>query len=171
MKKLVNGKYIELNAEEITAMQREQERAAVEERKRPMTESEVTKMIITEHINSISVDDQTALRMRDYYPEWETDREYKVGHKVQYGGELYKIVTAHTSQADWTPDVSVTVFERIDETHDGSKYDPIPYEGNMVLENGKYYVQDGVTYVGTRNSENPVYHALKDLVGLYVDAV
>ena len=73
---------------------------------------------------------------------------------------------------EWVPGVGTeSLYTRIDETHDGSKYDPIPYDGNMVLENGKYYVQDGVTYVGTRNSENPVYHALKDLVGLYVNIV
>lgn len=171
MKKYVNGKYIDLNAEEITAMHREQERAAIEDRKRPLTENEVLSMLLRQSVNTITVDEQTALRMREYYPEWETDRAYTAGYKVQYGGELYKTVTAHTSQADWTPDTAVTLFARIDETHDGSKYDPIPYEGNMVLENGKYYVQDGVKYLCTRDTGNPVYHALKDLVGLYVDIV
>ena len=41
----------------------------------------------------------------------------------------------------------------------------------MVLENGKYYSQGGMTYLCTRDSGSPVYHALKDLVGLYVEAV
>jgi hypothetical protein len=61
------------------------------------------------------------------------------------------------------------MYTRIDETHDGSEYDPIPYEGNMVLENGKYYMQDDVIYLCTRDTGNPVYNALADLVGLYVE--
>lgn len=51
----------------------------------------------------------------------------------------------------------------------GTIENPIPYDGNMILEEGKYYSQDGVTYLC--NSGNPVYHALKDLVGLYVEVV
>ena len=35
------------------------------------------------------------------------------------------------------------------------------------FEDGKYYVQDGVTYLCNRDSEVAVYHALKDLVGIY----
>jgi hypothetical protein len=53
----------------------------------------------------------------------------------------------------------------------GTLENPIPYEGNMVLENGKYYIQDGVTYLCNRDSGNPVYHALKVLIGLYVEVV
>ena len=41
----------------------------------------------------------------------------------------------------------------------------------MVLESGKYYSQDGVTYHCTRDTGNPVYHALSELVGLYVEVV
>ena len=48
---------------------------------------------------------------------------------------------------------------------------PIPYSGNMALISGKYYAQDGVTYRCTRDTVNPVYAALKDLVGLYVEVV
>jgi hypothetical protein len=61
------------------------------------------------------------------------------------------------------------LYAEICETHDGSKYDPIPYSGNMALENGKYYTQDGVTYQCIRDTGNPVYHNLSDLVGLYVE--
>ena len=40
----------------------------------------------------------------------------------------------------------------------------------MELEEGKYYSQDGVTYLCTRDTGIPVYNALKDLVGIYVEA-
>jgi hypothetical protein len=92
-----------------------------------------------------------------------------VGERVRYGGKLYRVLTAHTSQADWAPDTAVTLFVRIDEEHDGTKYDPIPYEGNMALEAGRYYVQGGMVYRCIRDTVNPVYHALCELVGVYVE--
>lgn len=174
MKKNVNGKIIEFEytPEEIAtmqAMQKEQRKAEIAERRRPLTEAEVSRMLITGQINTLAVDDQTALRMREYYPVWESGKDYSVGFKVQYGGLLYKVTTAHTSQADWTPDVAHTLFTRIDETHSGTEDDPIPYSGNMALENGKHYMQGDVIYLCTRDTGNPVYNALADLVGLYVE--
>lgn len=169
MKKILNGKVVPMTAEEIAAMEKEHARAEAYERKRPLTEAEVSNMLIREQINTLAVDDNTALRMREFYPEWAANIAYKVGFKVQYGGKLYKVTTAHTSQADWTPDTVATLFTRIDETHDGSEFDPIPYEGNMALENGKYYTQNGVVYLCNRDTVNPVYNALADLVGVYVE--
>lgn len=171
MKKWLNGKYVEMTDEELAAMREEQEKAEAEERRRPLTESEVTAMLIRAQVNTLDVDDSTALRMMDYYPAWESGKAYTVGYKVTHNGKLYRVGMAHTSQADWTPDVSPSLFEQIDETHDGTKYDPIPYDGNMALESGKYYTQDGVTYHCTRDTGNPVYNALADLVGLYVNKV
>ena len=53
----------------------------------------------------------------------------------------------------------------------GTLADPIPYSGNMALENGKHYIQNGVIYICIRDTVNPVYHALSELVGVYVEAV
>lgn len=88
-------------------------------------------------------------------------------------GTLYKCVQAHTSQADWTPGEAGTesLWTEICQAHDGTKYDPVPYSGNMALENGKYYTQDGVLYLCNRDTGNPVYHPLSALVGLYVTVV
>lgn len=47
----------------------------------------------------------------------------------------------------------------------------IPYSGNMALENGKYYSQSGKTYLCNRDTGNPVYNALAELVGIYVTEV
>ena len=41
----------------------------------------------------------------------------------------------------------------------------------MALEQGKYYIQDGVVYRCIRDTGNPVHHALADLVGVYVEIV
>ena len=176
MKKYINGQYIELTPEEIAAMQKEQARAEAYERKRPLTESEVSRMLITEQINTLAVDDQTALRMMDFYPTFDTlcAKSYKAekaGYKFTYGGKLWKTVQpGYTFAAHYAPSVGTeSLYERIDEEHDGSEFDPIPYDGNMALESGKYYTQSGVTYLCTRDSGIALHHALAELVGQYVE--
>lgn len=121
---------------------------------------------------AIALDDETALTGVELFPTWAVGKAYDVGDRVQYNGGLYKVLQAHTSQETWLPGTGTeSLYTRIDEQHDGTKYDPIPYSGNMVLEAGKYYSQSGKTYLCNRDTGNPVYHALADLVGLYVEKV
>ena len=54
---------------------------------------------------------------------------------------------------------------------DGSKDHPFEWNNNMEIKNGLYYTEDGVLYVGTRDSGIPLVHDLKDLVNLYVSVV
>lgn len=170
MKKCVNGEYIDMTTEEIADMEDAATRAAAEEKHRPLSLAEVQEMMVRQQINTLTVDDATALRMIAYYPEWTTGTTYAVGDRVVYNGELYKALTAHTAQESWLPGTGTeSIYARIDEQHDGTKYDPIPYNGNMALVSGKYYSQSGVTYLCNRDTGNPVYNALADLVGLYVE--
>ena len=126
-------------------------------------------MMVRAQINSLAVDDNTALRMVEFYPEWATDTAYTAGYKVQYGGKLWRCLQAHTAQTGWEPENAASIWEQINETHAGTIDDPIPYSGNMALESGKYYIQDDVIYLCTRDTINPVYQPLSELVGLYVE--
>ena len=137
----------------------------------PMPEPEVARLIIAQQINGLTVDDNTALRMREFYPEWEKGQDYTEGYKAQHGGKLWRCIQTHTSQISWEPENAASLWAEICETHDGTIDDPIPYSGNMALESGKYYLQDYVIYRCTRGTINPVYNALADLVGLYVTEV
>src|SRR5699024_5248233 len=55
------------------------------------------------------------------------------------------------------------LYEYIDETHEGIYEDPIPYAGNMTLEKGKCYEQDGVVYMCTNGTGIAVYDRLEYL--------
>lgn len=116
-----------------------------------------------------SLDDKTALEAVCLHPEWQTDAHYITGYKVQRMGKLWRCRQEHTAQADWAPEITASLWEEISEAHSGSKDDPIPYSGNMELAEGLYYSQDGVTYLCIRGTGQPVYNALRDLVGLYVE--
>lgn len=171
MKKYINGVFYEMTAEEIAAMKTESIKAQMAERTRPLTEREVTALLIRQSVNTLEVDDNTALRMMDYYPAWAKNTAYTVGYKVTYNGKLWRCIMAHTSQTAWEPTNAASLWESINETHSGTMDDPIPYEGNMALVNGLYYVQDYVVYRCNRDTGAPVYHALANLVGVYVEEV
>ena len=115
--------------------------------------------------------DEDALVMTVLHPKWQTGIQYKAGERLKHNGKLYKVALDHTSQADWEPGVAQTLYTRIDEAHAGTLADPIPYEGNMSLENGKHYAQDGKVYLCFRDTGNPVFDRLEALVGLYVNEV
>ena len=172
--KFENGSYVVLTIEETLAIEAAAAQLAAEERRRPLTEPEIMSMLLRQQLNTLVVDDQTALRMLDYYPTWEslTGTEVAAGTRLTYGGKLYKVLQAHTVSAQWVPGVGTeSLYARIDEEHEGDRYDPIPYEGNMELVQGKYYSQGGVLYLCNRSTGQPVYHTLAELVGLYVEAV
>ena len=171
MKKYVNGEYTDMTAEEIAAMQDAAAQAEAEEKRRPLTAEEVSAMLIAQQINTLAVDDQTALRMAAFYPEWAEGQACAAGYKAQRGGKLWRCLQAHTTQTGWEPENAASLWEQICESHDGTKYDPIPYNGNMALQSGKYYTQNNILYLCNRDTVNPVYNALSELVGIYVEVI
>ena len=113
--------------------------------------------------------DENAVKVIDLYPVWTVGISVAKDSRYQYNGKLYKCVQAHTTQADWTPDAVPALYTVIDVAHSGTQDDPIPYNGNMALTEGLYYTQGGVTYLCNRDTGQPVYNALAELVGLYVE--
>lgn len=85
---LENGEYRDATLEELEAFEEDAARAAAAERHRPLTAEEVTRMLLAQQINSLPLDDATALRSREFYPEWAPGTEYPAEYKVQYGGRL-----------------------------------------------------------------------------------
>ena len=136
-----------------------------------MRKSEAIKL--RHHIETAvqSLADSEALDVRVLHPEWASDTDYTAGYKVQRSGSLWRCLQAHTSQAGWEPENAASLWTEICESHAGTLEDPIPYNGNMALESGKYYSQNGKVYRCTRDTGNPVYNALSELVGLYVEEV
>ena len=139
-----------------------------------LREAKMYRAAIEAGANAVERSDLDALAVKDIYPAWDSliGQTVNVDFKLTYDGKLYKVIQAHTVQSDWIPgNGTESLYTVIDEGHTGAEDDPIPYDGNMELFEGLHYVQNGVTYRCTRNSEQPVYHALSDLVGLYVEVV
>jgi hypothetical protein len=54
--------------------------------------------------------DSEAYYAPELFPVWKTATAYAVNDRIQYGVKLYKCVQAHTSQDDWTPDVTPALW-------------------------------------------------------------
>lgn len=170
-----NGIMRDATAEEIKAMRRAAVKAAQEERTKPLTEAEVNRMLITRQINSLEVDGNTALRMKEFYPTFDgiVGQTVSKGFKFTHGDKLWQVIQqSMTVQAHYAPGVGTeSLYAEVCESHEGTEDDPIPYEGNMALEEGKCYVQEYEVFRCIRNTGSPVYHPLKELLGLYVEEV
>lgn len=143
-------------------------------------EAKVNQMIdlMSKSINKMELTDEESLEFKDLYPQWSefTGEKLDANFKVNYNDKLYKtrqVISTVLDQEGYRPGEvgSESLYEEINETNKGTIDDPIPYNNNMELFNGKYYSQKGVTYKCIRNTEQAVYHDLSDLVGNYVEKV
>lgn len=117
--------------------------------------------------------DQEALEVKLLYKEFSSQigRPLEVGEFIQYNDKLYRVLQAHTAQAEWTPDVAASLFVVIDKEHAGTKEDPIPAQLNMEYFAGKYYIENETLYLCTRDSGIALTHMPSALVGHYFEVV
>lgn len=134
----------------------------------------------TQEINNYNLSPAEALQVQSWYPTlFETEgytegQPIFTGTRVQYYGKLWEVRQDHNIAAHFAPSLATASLwkEVTEEGADvGTIENPIAYDGNMELEEGRYYSQDGVVYLCTRSTGVPVYNALKDLVGIYVEIV
>lgn len=85
----------------------------------PISQNEEVKYMV-EQLNKIGklvanqvTDDVVALDLQEFYDEWQSNVTYVSGQYVKYDKVLYKVISSHTSQDDWTPDVSPSLFAKV----------------------------------------------------------
>ena len=105
---------------------------------------------------SVLTDEQAAKAPR-LYPTWVAGLAVKAGDRLYYTAtdRLYKVVSDHTTQEDWTPDAVPALYTVIDVAHAGTQDDPIPAERGMEYVYGQYYTdsEDGKLYLCQRTGE------------------
>ena len=140
----------------------------------PETQSQMIQAaMLVAQMQAQTFDDEQAQAVKILYPQWQDviGQTVEKGYKFVHGDVLYKTIQdSLLIQEQYVPgEGTESLYAVIDETHAGTQENPIPYDGNMALEKAKYYSQDGVIYLCNRDTENPVYHNLSDLIGLYVE--
>lgn len=125
-----------------------------------------------------NLDDATALKFKGMYPEWKAGIDIKQKdieegrNRYVYDDKLYKCKTAHTTADHWKPSIdTAAMWEVIDEQHEGTLADPIPYDSNMTVYKDKYYTYKGVIYKCLRDSGQPLYTEPQSVIGNYFEVV
>lgn len=108
----------------------------------------------TEKINTHDLSPSEALQVKDRYPEWETGINVKTGERYRVEDVLWECIKEHTTQDNWKPSMATaSLWKTVDEEHKGTIDDPIVYIPPMEIFKDKYYIQNGIKYKCTRNSE------------------
>lgn len=125
-------------------------------------------------INTRGFTDGQALENMEWFPVWGDGNAY-MGMPVEKGFmfrhktveeeeySLYKVLQPHTLSAEWVPGQGTESLYAKVSTHKGTQEDPIPYEQNMLIEEGKYYTQHGVVYIGLQTTLTGYPYDLKDM--------
>lgn len=97
-----------------------------------------------------TLSDEQAMEVVAVFDPWKIGKPYSVGEYLTYGQngvgdpQLYKVVQAHTSQADWTPESTSSLYTAIG--LDDSGY---PVWSQPTGAHDAYNVGDIVNYNGT----------------------
>ena len=96
---------------------------------------------------SVSLDDESALEGVELFPLWKTNKAYEVGDRIRYEKTLYKCVQAHTSQDDWTPDITPALWmevsiEEFPEWKQPTGSQDAYNKGDKVSHNGKHWISN-----------------------------
>lgn len=129
-------------------------------------------------ISADSLPDTQAAEVKTLYPVWKEGEAVSVDARRYYPPTdmLYKCSQAHTTQADWTPDVATSLWTPLDVEHTGTLEDPIPAVSGMEYVKGKYYSEDSTIYLMNRegmvDGESIVLYFLpSQLVGQYFEVI
>ena len=99
---------------------------------------------------AMSLTDDKAMEIATVYDPWEVGKAYEVDTFLRYGEngvgdpQLYKVVQAHTSQADWTPDATPSLYVAV-----GLNTEGYPVWSKPTGAHDAYNTGDVVDYNGT----------------------
>ena len=94
--------------------------------------------------------DEQAMEIATVYPAYEVGRAYSTDEMLTYGinevgdPQLYRVVQAHTSQSDWTPDATPALYTPIGLSEEG-----YPVWSQPTGAHDAYNIGDIVDYNGT----------------------
>lgn len=64
---------------------------------------------------AVSLSDEDSLEAVELFPAWKINHAYQTGDRFRYLLKLYKVIQPHTSQVDWTPDITPSLYVEVAE--------------------------------------------------------
>ena len=102
---------------------------------------------------AVSLGDDDAIEAPELFPAWAVGVAYAVDDRIRFNDKLYKVVQAHTSQADWEPDKTPALYTEV------AKPGEIPVWKQPTGAQDAYNKGDKVHYPG---KNDPVYTSTID---------
>lgn len=105
-------------------------------------------------INALDLSNNDTIKYKDYLPDWNDyiNKSMPKDFKFKYNNQAYKTLQyINIVLENQTPDLVYALYAIINEEHEGTLQDPIPYQQQMAIEKGKYYSQYGVVYLAVQN--------------------
>lgn len=105
-------------------------------------------------INSLELSNNEVIKYKDYLPNWNDyiNKSMPKDFKFQYNNQPYQTLQyINVVLENQTPDLVYALYTIINEEHEGTLEDPIPYVQQMAIEKGKYYIQYDVVYIAIQN--------------------
>ena len=98
---------------------------------------------------SVSLTDDDALHGVELFPAWKAGISYVKDQRLRYENVLYKVLQNHTSQADWKPNITPSLYVRVDDPsiewpewrQPVGAQDAYP-KGAKVSHNNKHWISD-----------------------------
>ena len=117
-------------------------------------EIDKAKEAIKYSINSLDLSNNDTIKYKDYLPDWNdyVGKSLPINFKFKYNNQPYQTIQyINVVLSDQTPDIVYSLYVAINEEHEGTLGDPIPYVQQMAIEKGKYYIQYDVVYIAIQN--------------------
>lgn len=148
--------------------------APVEPNKRKSPMQVMQEIVFEQYNNRTDITNEEALDRMIIIYDWEhyIGKPLKVGQCVVEGDNVYRVRQDINEVLEvYPPSVVPALYEVIEMVHSGDINDPIPYVAPMEIFKGKYYIEEGIKFICTRDSGVALTHSLNDLVGIYVEFV
>lgn len=102
---------------------------------------------------AVSLTDTDALEAVELFPAWAAGIEVTAGERLRYGSDLYRVEQSHTTQAEWTPDITPALYTKVAEPGE------IPVWRQPTGAQDAYMMGDKVHYP---DKDGPVYVSTVD---------
>lgn len=129
-------------------------------------EIDKAKNAIKYSINSLDLSNNDTIKYKDYLPDWNdyVGKSLPKDFKFRYNNQAYKTLQYINVVLDnQTPDIVYSLYKVINEEHEGTLEDPIPYVQQMAIEKGKYYIQYDVVYIAIQSTLTGQPYDLRDM--------
>ena len=101
------------------------------------------RLSVVDKVRADELDDDTISQLVGIFPAWAVGIDVAVGEVYAWDGTLVECIQAHTTQADWTPDVTPSLW-KIHRTDSGNG--PIAWIPGITVEVGEQVIYNDQTY-------------------------